>query len=171
MQAALPADAAQKMEAMSREIASLKQTVEQLKASQLQMNHDLARTMEQQVKRKPSTPAKQTSTPMSQRSADSPPPPTAPVQRASASSPPVATAPRTPPPQNYGQLQTYGQSRVYDPPQTYGRSTSDPYGRPYGRTYDSADADRDVYAAPPPPPSPNYQPGYSTVPRPPMPMQ
>jgi hypothetical protein len=159
------------MEAMSREIASLKQTVEQLKASQLQMNHDLARTMEQQVKRKPAAPPKQTSTPQSQRSADSPPPPTAApaVQRASASPPP-------PPPQNqnYGQLQTYGQSRVYDPPpQTYGRTYNEPYGRPYGRTYDSADADRDVYVAPPPPPSPspNYQPGYSTVPRPPMPMQ
>lgn len=164
-QAAIPPDAAQKMEAMSREIASLKQTVEQLKASQLQMNRDLAKTMEHQVKQKSAAPpAKQTSVPQPQpqRAAVMPPPQPQPVAAA-----PVPAPPQQQP--NYGQPQMYGQSRVYDrPPTTYGRSPDEPYARPYSRNYDSADADRDVYV---PPPSPNYSPGYVTVPRPPAPMQ
>lgn len=49
---AVPAELAQSIEAMTREIASLKQTVEQLQAGQQQLGRDLAKVTEQEARRK-----------------------------------------------------------------------------------------------------------------------
>ncbi len=52
-QATLPPDVAQSIETMTREIASLKQTVEQLQISQQQLSRDIAKNNEQEARRKP----------------------------------------------------------------------------------------------------------------------
>ncbi len=52
-QATIPPEVAQSIEAMTREIASLKQTVEQLQIGQQQLNRDIARSNEQEARRKP----------------------------------------------------------------------------------------------------------------------
>lgn len=147
-QATLPPEVTQTIEAMSREIASLKQTVEQLKASQ-QHSRDLAKAGEHETRRKPATstqaakPAAQqqrTSTTMSPPSAT--PPYVAAVQRAQAS------APYVPPPPAYRPSPT-----------------------------SSGAVQREAYIPPPPPapaPVPRRlppEPGYETAPRPPMPLQ
>jgi hypothetical protein len=50
---ATPPDVAQSIETMTREIASLKQTVEQLQISQQQLSRDIAKNNEQEARRKP----------------------------------------------------------------------------------------------------------------------
>jgi chemotaxis protein histidine kinase CheA len=149
-QAALPPEVTQTIEAMSREIASLKQTVEQLKANQQQLSRDAAKAGEHESRRKPAKQTSQTSSasPQSQRapaatsSSSSTPPYAAAVQRAQAS------APYVPPPPAY---------------------------RPSPAA--SGTVQRDAYIPPPPPapaPVPRRlppEPGYENAPRPPMPLQ
>jgi septal ring factor EnvC (AmiA/AmiB activator) len=67
-QAALPAELAQSIETMTREIASLKQTVEQLQAGQQQLSRDVAKVTEQEARRKlAAQPPKPTPPPRQQR--------------------------------------------------------------------------------------------------------
>jgi hypothetical protein len=89
--AAVPSDVTRSLEAMSREIAALKQSIEQLKASQHEMNRDLARTMENEIRRRtaaqppkqaqPQRAAPQPSPPDIRSAAPPPPPQASPVQR------------------------------------------------------------------------------------------
>ncbi len=148
-QAALPPDVTQTIEAMSREIAALKQTVEQLKANQ-QHSRDTTKAGDHEARRKPATStqaAKPASASSQQRTSTTPPPSSTPpyaaaVQRAQAS------APYVPPPPAYRPSPT-----------------------------SSGTVQRDAYIPPPPPtpaPVPRRlppEPGYETVPRPPMPLQ
>lgn len=83
---AAPPDLAPMLEDMSREIASLRQTIEQLKAGQQQISRDLAKAAEQEPKRRVASPA--------------PPPRPAAAQRTPAPLPPPARsmASQLPPP-------------------------------------------------------------------------
>lgn len=90
-QAALPPEFAQSIETMTREIASLKQTIEQLQADQQQLSRDVAKVAGQEVHRKLAAPA-------------SKPSPLPRPQRAS--TPARAARPLAPPPpQTYSQGQ------------------------------------------------------------------
>lgn len=96
--AALPPEVAQSIEAMTREITSLKQTVEQLQASQQQLSHDVAKINEQEAKRKLAQTAKPAPRPQPQQ------------QRPST---PAVAYPRAPAPypaQTSPQTQSYPQS-------------------------------------------------------------
>jgi hypothetical protein len=113
VQAAIPVEVAQSIEAMTREIASLKQTIEQLKDGQEKLGRDLAKAVEQEQRKKTAAAQAPKPTP----SQVSPPP--AP-QRASAPLPPqAAAAPRSaatyPPPQPY-YAQGAAPRDVYIPP-------------------------------------------------------
>lgn len=123
MQAALPPEVTQSLETMAQEIASLKQTVEQLRAGQQQLSNDVAKVSERathhklaeqtpkptsrQRPRHPSTPAVASHTPAASRTlAPTPPPqqtqsqrqiyPQVPAQREAYIPPPAPT--RLPPP-------------------------------------------------------------------------
>lgn len=103
-QAELPPEITQSIESMAREIASLKQTVEQLQAGQQQLSRDVAKVTEQEARRKLATQTvKPAPTPRPQRT------PTA-AQR--------IPAPYSPP--TYSQGQSYPQSaaqrEAYIPP-------------------------------------------------------
>lgn len=106
-QVALPAELAQSIETMSREIASLKQTVEHLQAGQQQLSRDVAKVSEHGTRHKLT---EQTSKPT-------------PPQRPRRAPPPAATtrtqAPYSPP-QAYSQGQAYpqgaAQREAYIPP-------------------------------------------------------
>ena len=131
-QAALPPEVTQSIETMAREIASLKQTVEQLQAGQQQLSRDIAKANEHGTRHKV---AEQASKP-------------APRPRPRHTSAPAAAsrtvAPYSPPP-------VYSQSQPYQP-----RAVQ-----------------HDAYI-PPPAPAPRQlppQPGDSSAPRPPMPLQ
>jgi chemotaxis protein histidine kinase CheA len=137
----LSPELAQSIDTMAREIASLKQTVEQLKAGQQQLSRDVAKAAEHETRRKPAT---QVSKPAS--------PPQA--QRAPIPPPYAAAAPRPPAP--------------YPPPRTYPQAQT----YPQGQTYPQNTVQRETYI--PPPPAPTRlppEPGYSSAPRPPMPLQ
>lgn len=147
-QAALPPDVTQTIEAMSREIASLKQTVEQLKASQ-QHSRDAAKAADHDTRRKPSTQAAKPASPSSSQ------------QRTSTTSPSSTT-----PPYAAAIQRAQGSAPYVPPPPAY---------RPNPTS--SGTVQRDAYIPPPPPapaPVPRRlppEPGYETAPRPPMPLQ
>lgn len=105
-QAALTPELTQSIETMAREIASLKQTVEQLQAGQQQLSRDVAKATEQEARRKPAAQAA--------KPAAAPRP-----QRTSAPAPAPRSAQPTPP-QAYPQAQTYPQGapqrEAYIPP-------------------------------------------------------
>ncbi|MDO8979143.1 MAG: hypothetical protein Q7V17_07925 [Afipia sp.] len=110
IQAALTPELAQSIETMTREIASLKQTVEQLQAGQQQLSRDVAKAAEHEARRKPVAQAS--------KPAAAPRP-----QRASTLAPAPAPATRSVqpyPPQAYPQGQTYPQGypqrEAYIPP-------------------------------------------------------
>lgn len=131
-QAALPPELTKSIETMSREIASLKQTVEQLQAGQQQLSHDVAKVSEHRTRHNL---AEQTSKPASR------PRPL-----------------RTPTPAADSRTLT-----PYSPPQSHS----------LGQAYPQGTARREAYI-PPPLPAPTRlppQPGDSSVPRPPMPVQ
>lgn len=149
-QAALPPEVTQTIEAMSREIASLKQTVEQLKANQQQLSRDAAKAGEHETRRKPAKQTSQTSSaaPQPQRTSTAAPPPSSAPPYAAAVQRAQASAPYVPPPPAY---------------------------RPSPAA--SGTVQRDAYIPPPPPapaPVPRRlppEPGYENAPRPPMPLQ
>lgn len=112
-QAALPPEVTQSLETMAQEIASLKQTVEQLRAGQQQLSNDIAKVSEQATHHKL---AEQTPKPVSRpRPRHSSPP-------AAASRSPVIsrTYAPAPPPQPQTQRQIYpqvpAQREAYIPP-------------------------------------------------------
>jgi hypothetical protein len=132
-QVALPPEVTQSIETMAREIASLKQTVEQLQAGQQQLSRDVAKANEHGTRHKV---AEQASKPT-------------PRPRPRHTSAPAAAsrtvAPYSPPPPVYSQSQPYQPRAVQ----------------------------HDAYI-PPPAPAPRQlppQPGDSSAPRPPMPLQ
>lgn len=109
-QAALPLDVAQSIETMAREIASLKQTVEQLQAGQQQLGRDVAKVTEHEARRKLTAQAAK------------PAPPPRPQRALTPGAPPRTLgtlAPYSPPPA-YSQGQTYpqgtAQREAYIPP-------------------------------------------------------
>lgn len=103
-QAALPPEVTQSLETMAQEIASLKQTVEQLRASQQQLSDDVAKISEHAARQKP------VAKPASQQRPRHTPTPT------------VASRPVAPysPPQTQPQRQIYPQSTA--PRATYNPS-------------------------------------------------
>lgn len=106
-QAALPPDVAQSIETMAREIASLKQTVEQLQAGQLQLSRDVAKATEHEARRKPTAQASK--------------PAPAPRPQHALGAPPRTLgtlAPYSPPPPSQGQAYPQGvaQREAYVPP-------------------------------------------------------
>jgi hypothetical protein len=96
VQAAAPAELAPLIEGMSREIASLRQTVEQLKAGQQQISRDLAREQESRRKTAAAAPAPK---PVAAPPRNPPPPP--PHYSAAAAPPPPVVQQQAivPPPQ------------------------------------------------------------------------
>jgi hypothetical protein len=148
--AAAAPDLTPRVEEMAREIASLRETIEQLKSHQQQLTRDLAKATEQQEPRRKTT--------------SSAPKPTATAAASRNPSPPPQ--PATTPPQ---------QRQVYAPPrdQGYGSPRDSIYTSPRDPVYASP---REVYADPPrvytpqvyvPPPPSSYEPG---APRPPRPL-
>lgn len=96
-QAALSPELAQSIETMAREIASLKQTVEQLQAGQQQLSRDVAKAADHEARRKPAVQAsKPAAAPRPQR----------------ASTPAPAPAPRSVQPAS---TQAYPQGQSYHP--------------------------------------------------------
>lgn len=108
VQAAIPAEVTQSIEAMTREIASLKQTIEQLKDGQEKLGRDLAKAVEQEQRKK--TAATQAPKPSTSQPSPSP-------QRVAAPQPlpPRSSAPYPPPPQPY-YAQGAAPRDVYIPP-------------------------------------------------------
>ncbi len=144
VQAALPPELAQSIETMTREIASLKQTVEQLQAGQQQLGRDVAKVTEHEASRKPVARAAK---PSAAKPAAAPRP-----QRAAATGAP---------PRNLGTLTPYSPSPAYSQGRTY----------PQGQAYPQGTAQRDAYIPPPAPTQLPPQPGDTSVPRPPMPLR
>jgi hypothetical protein len=144
IQAALPPELAQSIETMTREIASLKQTVEQLQAGQQQLGRDVAKVTEHEASRKPVARAAK---PSAAKPAAAPRP-----QRAAATGAP---------PRNLGTLTPYSPSPAYSQGRTY----------PQGHAYPQGTAQRDAYIPPPAPTQLPPQPGDTSVPRPPMPLR
>ncbi|TKT71663.1 hypothetical protein YH63_009690 [Afipia massiliensis] len=105
--AALTPELAQSIETMAREIASLKQTVEQLQAGQQQLSRDVAKAAEHEVRRKPA--AKPAAAPRPQRASTSAPAP-APATRS------VQPASTQAYPQGQSYPQSYPQREAYIPP-------------------------------------------------------
>jgi hypothetical protein len=112
-QAAIPVEVTQSIEAMTREIASLKQTIEQLKDGQEKLSRDLAKAVEQEQRKKtaatqaPKPPTNQPSPPQQRVSSPQPLP-----QAAAA---PRSSAPYYPTPQPY-YAQGAAPRDVYIPP-------------------------------------------------------
>jgi hypothetical protein len=106
-QAALPPELAQSIETMAHEIASLKQTVEQLQTGQQQLSRDVAKVTEHEARRKPAAQAVK---------------PAPRPQRTSARGAPPhnlgTLAPRSPPAYSQGQTTAQGtaQRDAYIPP-------------------------------------------------------
>ncbi len=142
-QAALPPELTQSLETMAQEIASLKQTVEQLRSGQQRLSDDVAKVAEQgtrpKLAEKPSKPASR----QRPRHASTP---------AAASRAAVTYSP----PQTHSQRQTYPQ----------GIAQREAYTAPR-----QGIAQREAYTAPPAPTQLPPPPGDSSVPRPPMPLQ
>lgn len=141
VQAALPPELAQSIETMTRDIASLKQTVERLQAGQQQLGTDVAnvteKVTEHEARRKPAArAAKPTSAPR--------------PQRASA---------RGAPPHNLGTLSSHS------PPPAYSQAPTATQGTAQGI------AQREAYIQPPAPTQLPPPPGDTSVPRPPMPLR
>lgn len=141
-QAALQPELAQSIETMTREIASLKQTVEQLQAGQQQLGRDVAKVSEHDAQHKPVVRAAK---PTAAKPAPRP-------QRAAATGAP---------PRNLGTLTPYSPSPAYSQGRTY----------PQGQAYPQGTAQRDAYIPPPAPTQLPPQPGDTSVPRPPMPLR
>jgi hypothetical protein len=98
---AASADSAQLLQSMSRDLASLRQEVEQLKAGQQQASHDVARPSEQNLRpRKPALPPRSAAAP-----ARKPVPPYPPRQAAAAPMLPPAAAPYPAPAPYYASRQ------------------------------------------------------------------
>jgi len=133
-QAAVPPELMQSIEAMTREIDSLKQTVQQLQAGQQQLSHDIAKVSEHGTRHKV---AAQTSKPA----------PRAAPRRVSSPAVDTRTVARYSPPPAPSQRQLYPQS------------------------YPQGAVQHDAYISPPAPPRLPPQPGDSSAPRPPMPLQ
>ncbi len=150
VQAALPPELAQSIETMTREIASLKQTVEQLQAGQQQLGRDVAKVTEHDAQHKPAVRAAK---PTAAKPAAAPRP-----QRAAATGAP---------PRNLGTLTPYSPSPAY----SQGRATPQGQTYPQGQAaYPQGVAQRDAI----PPPAPRQlppQPGDTSAPRPPMPLR
>lgn len=106
-QASLPPEVTRSLETMAQEIASLKQTVEQLRAGQQQLSSDVAKISEHAARQKP---AERASKPASRQ------------RPRHASTPAVASRPVAPysPPQTFPQRQIYPQGtaprEAYTPP-------------------------------------------------------
>jgi hypothetical protein len=144
-QTPVPPEVTQSLDAMGREIAQLKQTIEELRVGQQQLTRELAKAAEQEAKRK--------------ASAQKPKPATPPQRAAAAPLPPVQAAP-APRPMSYPSSQPYASSQGAPPPQTYGQA------------YPQPSVQRDAYIPPPPPPRTlPPEPGFGATPRPPMPLQ
>jgi hypothetical protein len=106
-QATLTPELAQSIETMTREIASLKQTVEQLQAGQQQLSRDVAKAAEQATRRKPAAQAsKPAPPPRSQRTASP-----APVTRSA-----QPAAQQVYPPRHTYSPQSAAQRDAYIPP-------------------------------------------------------
>lgn len=110
-QAAMPPEVARSIETMANEIASLKQTVEQLKTGQQQLSGDIAKVTEHEARRKLAAQAAK------------PAPPPRPQRALTPGAPPRtlgALAPNSPPPAAYSQGQAYPQNaaqrEAYIPP-------------------------------------------------------
>lgn len=105
--AVIPPELVQSTETMAREIAALKQTVEQLQASQQQLSRDLAKVTEREARRKPPV------------QASKPAPLPRPQHTSTSAAAPRPLAPYSPP-QAYPQGQTYPQGttqrEAYVPP-------------------------------------------------------
>jgi hypothetical protein len=133
VQAAPAPDLAPKLEDMAREIASLKQTIEQLKTGQQQLSRDLAKAIEQEPRRKTAAV----------------PPPAAPK--------PVVAAPRNPPQQAYTPPPPPPpQRQVYMPPreQVYTPPPPQVYAPPAPQMYVPPPPSYDAAAPRPPRPLP-----------------
>jgi hypothetical protein len=133
-QAAVPPELMQSIEAMTREIDSLKQTVQQLQAGQQQMSQDIARLREHGTRHKV---AAQTSKPA-----------------------PRPTSRRTSAPA----VDSHTVARYAPPPASSQRPI-------YPQSYPQGAVQHDAYIPPPAPPRLPPQPGDSSAPRPPMPLQ
>jgi hypothetical protein len=133
-QAAVPPELMQSIEAMTREIDSLKQTVQQLQAGQQQMSQDIAKLREHGMRHKV---AAQTSKPA-----------------------PRPTSRRTSAPA----VDSHTVTRYAPPPVSSQRPI-------YPQSYPQGAVQHDAYIPPPPPPRLPPQPGDSSAPRPPMPLQ
>lgn len=106
-QAALPAELAQSIETMTREIASLKQTVEQLQAGQQQLGRDVAKVTEQEARRKlVAQPLKPAQSPRQQRALTPGAPPRT-LGTLAPYSPPPATSQGQTYPQGAAQREAY----------------------------------------------------------------
>lgn len=132
-QAAVPPELMQSIEAMTREIDSLKQTVQQLQAGQQQLSHDIAKVNEHGTRHKV---AAQTSKP----------------------------APRPAPRRTSAPADTRTVARYSPPPAPTQRQL-------YPQSYPQGAVQHDAYIPPPAPPRLPPQPGDSSAPRPPMPLQ
>ena len=146
VQAALPPELAQSIETMTREIASLKQTVEQLQAGQQQLGRDVAKVTEHEASRKPVARA---------------------AKRVAAPRPQHAAATGAPP-RNLGTLTPYSPSPAYSQGRTYPQQGPT---YPQGQAYPQGAAQREAYIPPPAPTQLPPQPGDTSAPRPPMPLR
>ncbi|MBN8962629.1 MAG: hypothetical protein J0H71_15965 [Rhizobiales bacterium] len=130
-QAALPPEVAQSLDTMVQEIASLKQTVEQLRASQQQLSNDVAKLSEQAARHKlteqpkpasrprprhSSTPAAASRTPAASHTLASTPPPQSPSQRQISPQAPAQREAYIPPPAPARLPPPPGDSSVPRPP-------------------------------------------------------
>jgi hypothetical protein len=110
VQAAAAPDLTPKLEEMTREIASLRETIEQLKSSQQQLSRDLAKAIEQQEPRRKSAAA----TPPKPTTRNPPPPPQP------AYTPPPPQRQVYTPPRDRDPVYTSRRDEVYvDPPRVY----------------------------------------------------
>jgi hypothetical protein len=170
-QAAVPPEATRQLEDMSREIATLKQTIEQLRAEKQQMSRDAAArdaaAKAQDAKRKTSTQTPKSTPSQPQRAAAAPSP--QPVSTTPRSTQPYPQQQTYSQPQAYpAQRQTYGQAQAYPPQQTYGQTQAYPPPQTYGQAYPQVQRD-EVYV--PPPRTLPAERGFEGTPRPPMPLQ
>jgi hypothetical protein len=106
-QSAVPAELAQSIETMTREIASLKQTVEQLQAGQQQLGRDGAKITEQEARRKLAVQTPKPAQPPRQQRALTPGAPPRTLGTLAPYSPPPATSQGQTYPQGAAQREAY----------------------------------------------------------------